>query len=49
MTTISSPKEVMENRQTTIHTPSVEDTVSNLDNTKDIAYTPPSETTEYIQ
>lgn len=48
MTTISSPKEVMENRQTTIHTPSVEDTVSNLDNTKDIAYTPLWETTGYI-
>lgn len=35
-------------KQTAIHTHSVEDTVSNLDNTKEIAYTPLCETIEYI-
>lgn len=48
MTPISSLKEVMENKQTAIHTHSVEDTVSNLYSTKEIAYTPLCETTEYI-
>lgn len=48
MTTVSSLKAVIENRQTDIHTHSIEDTVSNLDNTKEIAYRPLCETTEYI-